>query len=75
MSEVALTQRTYLRAKAVRIRYGNVSDMWIWRRLHDAINPFPQPIKFVESGARFWDAAALDAWDAAHAPSSETEHQ
>jgi hypothetical protein len=49
-----------LNAGQVRRRYGNASDMWLWRRLHDS-SGFPQPI--VICGRRFWKLCALVEWE------------
>ena len=49
-----------LTAAQVKRRYGNASDMWLWRRLHDS-SGFPQPL-FI-CGRRFWRMAALIAWE------------
>jgi hypothetical protein len=51
-------------AAQVKRRYGNASDMWLWRRLHDE-SGFPQPL-FI-CGRRFWRLAALIAWEHARA--------
>jgi len=55
-----LTQ-TYLPAGAVRARYG-VSDMSLWRWLHDEALGFPAPIRI--NKRRFWRLAELEAWEA-----------
>jgi hypothetical protein len=54
--------KTYVGAQRVRERYGNVSDMWLWRKLTDPDSDFPRPI--LVAGRRLWDLAELDAWDA-----------
>ena len=41
-------------------RYGNVSDMWLHRRLRDT-SGFPQPV--VICGRRFWRLNDLRAWE------------
>jgi hypothetical protein len=51
-----------LNAGQVRRRYGNASDMWLWRRLHDS-SGFPKPL-FI-CGRRFWKLSALVAWESA----------
>ena len=58
----------FLTARQTRARYGNVSDMWLHRRLHDA-SGFPRPI--VICGRRFWRLSDLVAWErnAAEQPS------
>ena len=58
MSEV------FLRTKQLRARYGNVSHMWVERRLA-ADSSFPKPIKM--GRLRFWKLSELEAWEAAHA--------
>ena len=55
-----------LTAGQVKRRYGNASDMWLWRRLHDS-SGFPQPL--VICGRRFWKLGALIAWEHARARS------
>ena len=55
--------KRWLNSAAVRARYGGASDMWLWRRLHDA-SGFPKPM--VINKRRYFDEAALDAWDAPH---------
>jgi hypothetical protein len=51
-------------AFAVMQRYGGVSASWLWRREHDG-SGFPRPIRI--GGRKFYDVAALDAYDAAAA--------
>lgn len=53
--------KRWLNSAAVRARYGDVSDMWLWRRLHDD-SGFPQPM--VIRRRRHWDEEELDIWDA-----------
>ena len=53
-----------LTAAQVKRRYGNASDMWLWRRLHD-LSGFPQPLLIC--GRRFWKLSALIAWERARA--------
>jgi prophage regulatory protein len=50
----------FLTAPQVRARYGNVSRMWIARRISDS--NFPKPIKL---GGRLnhWRIEDLEAWD------------
>jgi hypothetical protein len=54
-SEVFLTSRQ------VRERYGNVSAMWIWRRLNEPDSNFPKPT--VIASRRFWRECELIAWE------------
>jgi predicted DNA-binding transcriptional regulator AlpA len=58
-SEPAADER-YLNAQQVRRRYGEASDMWIWRRLHDD-SKFPRPTEIC--GRRFWKLSELVAWE------------
>ena len=51
---------TYLRSADVRARYGNASDMWLWRRLHDG-SGFPRPLLI--NARRFWRLSELIAWE------------
>lgn len=50
----------FLTAKQTRLRYGDVSDMWLWRRLHDD-SGFPQPT--IINKRRFWRVSDLLAWE------------
>ena len=59
-----LNQDVYLRADAVRRRFGNVSHMWLVRRMADTVHPFPKPKTFGGS-VRFWKLADIEAWEAA----------
>jgi predicted DNA-binding transcriptional regulator AlpA len=56
---------TYRNSGQVRARYGGVSDMTLWRWLHDEDLEFPQPIRI--NGRRFWSEEALTAWESSHA--------
>jgi hypothetical protein len=53
----------FLTAAQTRRRYGNASDMKIWRWLHDAKLGFPQPILI--NGRRHWRLSDLQKFDAA----------
>lgn len=50
----------FLSTRQVRARYGNSSDMWIWRRLHDD-SGFPQPM--IINKRRFWQLSDLLEWE------------
>lgn len=56
----------FLTATQTRARYGNVSDMWLWRRLHDGTG-FPQPM--VLGTRRYWRLSELVAWEKMVKPS------
>lgn len=53
--------KRYLRAKAVRARYGGLGEMTLWRWLEDPESKFPKPFKI--NGVRFWDEVDLDLYD------------
>ena len=55
----------YRSAPQVRARYSGISDMTLWRWLHDEELGFPQPIRI--NGRRFWTEEALTAWERSHA--------
>jgi predicted DNA-binding transcriptional regulator AlpA len=58
-----LPPKRRLTAPQVLERYGNVSEMWLWRRIK--LDPsFPRPI--VIHGRRFFDEQELDDYDEAH---------
>jgi hypothetical protein len=54
-------EKRYLRAAQVRKRYGDITEMTLWRWLHDPELNFPQPE--YHGRDRFWDEAVLDAHD------------
>jgi predicted DNA-binding transcriptional regulator AlpA len=54
-------QQTYLPSAAVRARYG-VSDMSLWRWLHDETLGFPAPVRIQRR--RYWKLDELKAWEA-----------
>jgi predicted DNA-binding transcriptional regulator AlpA len=51
----------FLPALEVRKRYG-VSDMSLWRWLHDRELAFPKPMYI--RGRRFWRLSDLECWEA-----------
>jgi predicted DNA-binding transcriptional regulator AlpA len=55
------SDEVYLAAKQVRARYGNVSDMALWRWLRDERLAFPQPI--VINSRRYWRLSDLAQWE------------
>jgi len=57
------TSPVYLSARDVRRRYGNVSAMWLVRRLVDS--QFPKPVYFARQ--RFWKTEDLARWEAVQA--------
>jgi predicted DNA-binding transcriptional regulator AlpA len=50
----------FLSAKQTRGRYGDVSDMWLWRRLHDD-SGFPKPM--IIQSRRLWRLSELVEWE------------
>jgi predicted DNA-binding transcriptional regulator AlpA len=58
----------FLTSRQVRERYGNASDMWLWRRL-DEDKGFPKPIRI--KNRRFWRLADLRAWERSQAASNQ----
>jgi hypothetical protein len=52
----------FLPSRKVRERYGNVSDMWLHRRLRDDAS-FPRPTYI--STRRFWRLGDLVEWERA----------
>lgn len=51
----------YLPAKRVRERYGDCSDMTLWRWLNDPSMDFPRPL--VINKRRLWKVDDLLAWE------------
>jgi predicted DNA-binding transcriptional regulator AlpA len=50
----------YLPAAKVRERYG-VTDMSLWRWLHNEALSFPRPLEI--NGRRYWKLADLISWE------------
>ena len=61
------TEDRFLSAKNTRSRYGDASDMWLWRRLHDD-SGFPHPT--IINKRRFWKLSELVAWEQSQKASS-----
>lgn len=51
--------KTWIRAAAVKQRYGDISEQTLWRWVRNS--GFPKPVKIL--GVRYWDVAALDRYD------------
>lgn len=62
--------KIYLTAPQVRKRYGGISDMGLWRWLHDSKVNFPAP-DLVVNGRRLWGESTLDEFDARQAHEME----
>ena len=55
-------QRKLLTAPQVRERFGDISDMTLWRWLESPTLGFPRPVYIQRR--RFFDAAEIEAWEA-----------
>jgi predicted DNA-binding transcriptional regulator AlpA len=55
------TDKRYLPASKLRRRYGDCSDMTLWRWIKDDRLQFPKPIYI--NGRRYWDEYELDKFD------------
>jgi predicted DNA-binding transcriptional regulator AlpA len=51
----------FLVTSQVKRRYGDRSDMWIWRQLHKEGSSFPRPVTI--NGRRFWKLADLQEYE------------
>ena len=58
-------REVFLSARLVRQRYGDASQMWLWRRLNDPKSDFPQPILIGER--RYWRLSELVWWERSRA--------
>ena len=59
----------YFNSAQVRLRYGGISDMALWRWLNDEKLGFPKPFRI--NGRRFWKEADLSAWESGRASDGE----
>ena len=59
----------YLTSRQIRERYGNCSDMCIWRWLNDDSMEFPKPL--VINRRRLWKVADLEAFELRQASKQE----
>jgi hypothetical protein len=51
---------SFLNSLNVRRRYGDVSDMWLFRRLSDS-SGFPKPL--IIAGRKYWKMSELVDWE------------
>jgi predicted DNA-binding transcriptional regulator AlpA len=58
-------------SRTLRERYDNISDMTVWRWLHDPYLGFPQPIYLGKR--RYWRLGDLEAWERSRAAASQGE--
>ncbi|WP_267428624.1 DNA-binding protein [Methylobacterium sp. GC_Met_2] len=63
-------QKIYLTGSQVRRRYGGVSQMALWRWVHEGKVDFPKP-DMVLNGRHLWEESTLDAFDARQATKME----
>lgn len=56
-------ERRYIPTKQVRKRYGDCSEMTIYRWVRDPRLGFPQPFKLRPGGPNFFDIDELDEFD------------
>jgi predicted DNA-binding transcriptional regulator AlpA len=64
-----VTLDTRLTAPQICARYGNISDMTLWRWLRNAALGFPKPM--VINRRRYWRLAEIEAWERAQASKSD----
>lgn len=62
---MAETLKRLLTAKEVRQRFGNISDMSLWRWIESETLGFPKPTRIMRR--RFWDADEIEAFIARQA--------
>ena len=58
----------WIGAPQVRKRYNDLSDMGLWRWLHDPKLNFPHP--HYVNGRRYWRISQLERWERARASAS-----
>jgi predicted DNA-binding transcriptional regulator AlpA len=52
----------YLTIGQVKRRYGDVSDMWVWRHMRD--HGFPKALQFGgPTSARHWRLSEIESWE------------
>lgn len=52
----------YLTIGQVKRRFGDVSDMWVWRHIRD--HGFPKAVKFGgPTSARHWRLSEIEQWE------------
>jgi predicted DNA-binding transcriptional regulator AlpA len=57
-----MSATTLIKSATLRARLGGISEMTLWRRMRDPVNPLPQPIKINGGSVRFWRADEIEAW-------------
>ena len=56
-------EKLYFTAAQVRRRYGGITEMGLWRWMHDGKVDFPKP-DLIVNGRRLWNEASLEIFDA-----------
>lgn len=65
-----MDQAVYINSKQLRARYGDVSHMWLVRKL-EKDPKFPRPYRFgVGIARRYWRVDELEKWERAKAASA-----
>jgi hypothetical protein len=59
--ETSVAPQVFLTSTQVRVRYGSISDMALWRWLRDPQMNFPRPAYF--GRLRFWRLNDLEEWE------------
>jgi predicted DNA-binding transcriptional regulator AlpA len=54
-------EEVFLGSARVRRRYGNISDMTLWRWVHKEEVGFPKPM--IVNGRQLWKIAEIEAWE------------
>lgn len=54
------TEDQLVPAAPLKAEFGNVSDMWLWRRLNDPDDDFPRPIYI--AGRRYWRRGEVEEY-------------
>ena len=68
MSDTTVESPTLFPSRAVKVRYGCICDMTLWRWQRSPKVGFPEPI--VINGRKYWRASDLDAFDGRQAEAS-----
>jgi predicted DNA-binding transcriptional regulator AlpA len=62
------TSKQYILRRALRVRFGNISEMTLWRWERDAKLGLPKPISI--NGRKYYDISEVEAWE--HARRTQT---
>jgi predicted DNA-binding transcriptional regulator AlpA len=61
LSDLSPAKTVYLNAVQVRTRYGGISDMTLWRWIHNKELGFPKPTRI--NRLRYWEDSKLTEWE------------